>query len=83
MRAVDVRARSVLKKASHCDMSERVDPKMTPEDEPHPMHPGQQHVPEGFHITEGDAPTAEGYYPNEPGEESADNPSIEDEIGGG
>ncbi|MDQ2816938.1 MAG: hypothetical protein M3T49_01835 [Candidatus Eremiobacteraeota bacterium] len=64
-------------------MSERVDHSLTPEDEPHPMDPGRRHVPEGFHITEGDAPTGEGYYPNEPGEETEADQSIEDEVGGG
>jgi len=47
------------------------------------MAPGQRHVPEGFHIIEGDAPTGEGYYPNEPGEETDADQSIEEEVGGG
>ncbi len=59
--------------------SKRVDPSVTPEDEPHPMHRGQDHLPEGFHITEGDAPTGEGYYEGEPGEETDED----DDVGGG
>jgi hypothetical protein len=54
--------------------SERVNPAQTPEDEPHPMHPGEDAPPEGFHLTEGDAPTGEGYYEGEPGTQ-ADEPA--------
>ncbi len=38
------------------------------DDEPHPSRGGEQSLGWGFHVTEGDQPTGEGYYPGEPGE---------------
>ena len=38
------------------------------EDEPHPSRGGEQSLGWGFHVTEADPPSGEGYYPGEPAE---------------
>ena len=42
----------------------------TVEDEPHPSRGAEQSLGWGFHVTEGDPPSGEGYHPGEPGEPS-------------
>jgi hypothetical protein len=54
-------------------VSKRVNPRVSEEDEPHPSRGLEEPAGPGFEITEGDAPTGEGYYEGEPGEETSDD----------
>ena len=61
-------------------MTKRVTHRISEEDEPHPTRGPEEPVPPGFEVTEGDPPTGEGYYPDEPGEEKPEATSGEDEA---